>query len=226
MRDRPGRGAVPVRGLAGPRVTSRLRFLMACLTNNEVVLTGFSLAPDVLFDDLRGRTVALVGNARSLAGTASGPDIDSADLVIRINGAPIPAVRSHGTRTDWLAMSVPTEAATIAARSPRRILWMTPKRKRLPWSLARDPRFVLAPARWHADLAGRLGHRPTTGLMLIDLVARSDARTCTLFGFDFFASQSLSGRRTAKEVPHDFPAEAAFVAALAARDPRFITSRP
>jgi hypothetical protein len=41
------------------------------------------------------------------------------------------------------------------------------------------------------------------------------------YGFDFFASQSLTGGRTAAQVPHDFTAERAFAKALMARDSRF-----
>ena len=57
--------------------------------------------------------------------------------------------------------------------------------------------------------------------MMIDLLARSPAAKITLYGFDFFTSLSLSGSRTAAQVPHDFAAERAFVDALLARDPRF-----
>ena len=79
----------------------------------------------------------------------------------------------------------------------------------------------LAPAAWNARLAGEIGARPTTGLMAIDMVARSGAAGATLYGFDFFASLSLSGGRTARDVPHDFAAERAWVERLVARDPRF-----
>jgi hypothetical protein len=57
--------------------------------------------------------------------------------------------------------------------------------------------------------------------MVIDLLARSEAREVVLHGFDFFASLSLSGGRTARDVPHDFGAERAWVEALLARDARF-----
>jgi hypothetical protein len=57
--------------------------------------------------------------------------------------------------------------------------------------------------------------------MLIDLLARSEMAGARLHGFDFFASGSLSGRRTAKDVPHDFGEERAFVEELLGRDGRF-----
>ena len=56
--------------------------------------------------------------------------------------------------------------------------------------------------------------------MMIDLCLRSRLSRLDLFGFDFFASRSLSGRRTAEQVPHDFGSEARWVRALMDTDPR------
>ena len=200
---------------------NRVGFLWAKLAGNEAALMRLSASPETLLAELEGRSVALVGNARSLSERTEGAAIDGADLVIRLNAAPLPSPVSHGTRTDWMAVSVPVEAEVVAARRPRRVLWMTPKRKRLPWRIATRPGFALAPEEWNARLAGELGARPTTGLMAIDLLARSSARAVMLHGFDFFASLSLSGGRAAKDVPHDFPAERAWVERLVERDQRF-----
>ena len=200
---------------------TRVGFLWAKLRGDESALMRLSAAPEALMAELEGRRVALVGNARSLSERREGAAIDGADLVIRLNAAPLPSPASHGTRTDWMAVSVPVDDAVIGARGPRRVLWMTPKRKRLPWRIARRPGFALAPAGWNARLARELGARPTTGLMVIDLLARSGAQGVRLHGFDFFASLSLSGGRAAKDVPHDFGAEKAWVERLVERDGRF-----
>ena len=69
-------------------------------------------------------------------------------------------------------------------------------------------------------LRDRLGAPPTTGLMMIDLCAASGLSTLSLYGFDFFQSLSLTGSRTAEQVPHDFGAERRFVDELVARDAR------
>lgn len=193
-----------------------LGFYLARLRRSEAALQSYS-APL----DLAGRHVALVGNARSLAEGRFGADIDAADLVIRMNGAPMPGPHSHGTRTDWLAISTPQPRRVMNARAPARILWMTPKRKRLPYGIARRPGFYLHPAQEGAALAKALGSSATTGALLIDLLARSDVAKIDLYGFDFFQSLSLSGSRSAADVPHDFEAEKAWVAALLERDERF-----
>lgn len=200
---------------------NRLTFLIARTLKREAVLAGMGLALPAVLARLTGR-VALVGNARSLADRAYGPEIDRADLVIRINRAPMPSASSHGTRTDVLALAVGIDADSLRVLNPALTLWMSHKRKRLPWHVARRPGFALPPVDAFGRLKAQIGAPPTTGLLMIDLLARSPASHVTLYGFDFFSSQSLTGSRTAAQVPHDFVTERGFVEGLIARDPRFI----
>lgn len=199
---------------------TRFEFLLARTLRREAPLAALSIPQAELLAALAGRSVALVGNARALAESRHGAAIDDHDLVVRINRAPMPAPESHGTRTDWLALATALDAADRARLAPGRFLWMSPKRKRLDYATATSPGFYLHPLPDYARLAAGFGAPPTTGAMLIDLFARSGLSRLTLYGFDFFASLSLSGRRTAEQVPHDFSAEAAFVADLIARDSR------
>ncbi len=200
--------------------TTKLVFHFARLLRREAPLAALSVPRAALMDELRGKSVALVGNARSLAERDEGAEIDAADLVIRINRAPMPASRTHGTRTGWLALATSIDAADLDRVAPDRILWMSHKRKRLPWRVAVSPGFYLHPLADWARLHEEMGAPPTTGLMMIDLLAQSALGTLRLHGFDFFASQSLTGSRRADQVPHDFAAERAFVEALMVRDPR------
>lgn len=199
---------------------TRWGFLLARTLRNESALQRLSVPQAELLETLRGKSVALVGNARALAQGAQGPAIDAAQVVIRINRAPMPGPQSHGTRTDWLALAVRLGAADRARIGARRVLWMSPKRKRLDWRTATSPGFYLHPLKDYAALRDRLGAPPTTGAMMIDLIARSDMARLDLYGFDFFASLSLSGHRRAEQVPHDFSGESEWVAALAASDRR------
>lgn len=199
---------------------NRLGFYLARTLRQEKPLMALSAGRESLFAEAHGKSVALVGNARSLAEGSAGAAIDAADLVIRINRAPMSSARSHGTRTDWLALATSIGAADTARVRPARILWMSHKRKRLPWGVATSPRFYLHPLDEFQRLKQALGAPPTTGLMMIDLLAASGMASLALYGFDFFASLSLTGSRTADQVPHDFAAEAAFVADLMARDGR------
>ena len=201
---------------------TRAGFLLARTLRREGPLAAMSVPQARLTDALRGRRVALVGNARALADTQNGAAIDAADLVVRINRAPMPDAVSHGTRTDWLALATRLPAADRARLDPDRILWMSPKRKRLDFATATSAGFYLHPLARIAALARALGAPPTTGAMMIDLLMGSELAELRLFGFDFFASLSLSGRRAAADVPHDFAAERAMVTALAAADPRLV----
>ncbi|WP_207100522.1 glycosyltransferase family 29 protein [Paracoccus shandongensis] len=201
---------------------NRLSFHAARLLRDEAALQSLSVPQGDLLADLGGKRVALIGNARSLAEGRQGAAIDAADLVIRINRAPMPAPESHGTRTDWLALAVRLPDADRARLQPGRILWMSPKRKRLDWRTATSPGFYLHPLGDYRALKDRLAAPPTTGAMMIALLLRSRLTGLTLHGFDFFASASLSGRRTADQVPHDFGAEAAWVADLGRSDERLV----
>ncbi|PCD78175.1 glycosyltransferase family 29 protein [Pseudothioclava arenosa] len=203
-----------------PRTLSPLAFLIARTLRREAPLAALSVPQEALLADLAGKRVALVGNARALAETQHGAAIDGHDLVVRINRAPMPAAESHGRRTDWLALATSLPPAERARIGAGRYLWMSHKRKRLDYATATSPGFYLHPLADYAALKTRLGAQPTTGAMMIDLLARSDLTALSLYGFDFFASLSLSGSRSAEKVPHDFAAEAAMVEALKARDSR------
>lgn len=186
----------------------------------EDFLQSFSCTPTRLSETLAGKSVAIVGNARSLSARGFGGAIDQADIVIRMHAAPLVTPLSHGSKTDWLALAMPVPEKIICERSPERLLWMAKKRKRVRWRFARRNGFYLHPVSEWDRMRDELHAPPTTGVMLIDLVARSKADKIDLYGFDFFASLSLSGRRNADQVPHDFTAEKAFVETLMCRDKR------
>jgi len=197
------------------------RFNLARLFRSERKIAAMSCSRDELLGILQGKTVALVGNSRALAQTEFGEQIDHADVVIRINGAPMPSPKSHGSRTTWLALAISIDRPTEARIAADRILWMSHKRKRLPYRIAtRSGFFLFNLANW-AALKTNLGAPPSTGIMAISLLADSQASRIDLFGFDFFDTKSLSGRREAAQVPHDFAAEKDFVEALVTSDQRF-----
>lgn len=199
---------------------NRLRFLLARSLRDDSALATLSVPQAELLAAPAGRDIALVGNARALSTQRHGAAIDAAGLVVRINRAPMPAPESHGTRTDWLALAVRLHDTDRNRLRPGRILWMSPKRKRLDWRTATSPGFYLHPLADYQALAAELGAPPSTGIMAIKLLLRAGPSRLTLYGFDFFASKSLSGSRDAAQVPHDFAAEAKWVRARAAADPR------
>jgi hypothetical protein len=178
-----------------------------------------------IFELLRGKTVALVGNARSLLARNYGKAIDDCDVVVRCNAAPIPDTRSHGSRTTFIATSIELPEALMAERGASHVLWMSPPRNALPRWMLKHPGFFLYPAECHKALCAKVGDRPTTGLMVIDLLARSPSRSVALYGFDFFRSQSLSSDRAREKTPHHFGREEAYVLELIGTDSRFELNR-
>lgn len=202
-----------------------LQYLSAKWRGDETAFAAASITESELLHYVAGKQVALVGNARALAEQGYGAEIDSADVVIRINGAPMPSARSHGTRTDWLALAVRLSPAEFDRLGQPRLLWLSPKFKRISWNILRAPGFFRYPPARYQRLRDELGTGPTTGIMMIDLLATSRMAGLRLYGFDFFASLSLSGPRTKADVGHNFDGEATFVAELSANDPRIVHRR-
>lgn len=173
--------------------------------------------PDDFAAAMRGKTVAIVGNAVSLAASRQGPLIDACDIVIRLNRVPGAKPRSHGTRTTWLAISKLPSEQRLREVSPELLIWMTPKNRWRSWlpRLRGWKVFHYGDAEW-ASLCDRLGGaRPSTGLMIVDFIAGIGGfARLEIFGFDFFESGSLAGRAADAWVPHVYSKERQHVEAL------------
>lgn len=199
---------------------NHLAYLAAKISRSEQPFAQRSCQEQELFQELRGKRVALVGNARALTQSTHGAAIDSADVVVRINSAPRPSALSHGTRTDWLALAVRQSEEQLAALGNPRVLWMSPKLKRITWAAVRRPGFHRYDQMRYLSQRAQLGDGPTTGFMTIGLLADSPLAKLDLYGFDFFASLSLSSPKTRAEVGHNFEGEAELVHALCREDDR------
>jgi hypothetical protein len=197
----------------GGRMIGRLRRMFGITYRSPV-------DEKLLFALLDGKTVALVGNALSLSEKSCGHIIDACDVVIRCNRAPIPDTVSHGARTDFIATSTELDENIMAEKGASHILWMSPPRYALPNWIVRSQGFFLYPKERHQKLSREVV-RPTTGLMVIELLSASSCRSVLLFGFDFFKTASISNAQTKTVMPHDGTAEENFVRSLIVRDPRF-----
>ncbi|MEH7828601.1 glycosyltransferase family 29 protein [Gemmobacter denitrificans] len=70
---------------------NRLQYLFAKWRGDETAFAAASITEAELLHYVACKQVALVGNSRALAEQDYGAEIDSADVVIRINGAPMPS---------------------------------------------------------------------------------------------------------------------------------------
>jgi hypothetical protein len=164
------------------------------------------------------RSIAIVGNARSLAERSLGEEIDSCDVVIRMNAAPGHAPSSHGRKTSWLAISITVATERIRDIAPEMVFHMTPKKRwrSIPHMMSGLPVAFYEKQEW-LQLSKKLGGlRPSTGMMCIDLVTRHavSADDIRIYGFDFGKSGSLSDAIPKQHVPHDFVRENAYIRSL------------
>jgi hypothetical protein len=144
-----------------------------------------------LFD---GKTVALVGNAQSLFSSGLGQEIESADVVARMNFGFVRARSDQGDRTDALFF------ATKMSRSKARqlfgcdhFIWSSPKRNTIALGFLLNPQCIaFVPSEDAMQLEDRVHARPSTGLVALHLLLnRLGAAEVRLYGFDWKATKTF-----------------------------------
>lgn len=159
---------------------------------------------------VRGRSVALVGNAKSILASSYGEDIDAHDVVVRFNRGAVQHQQAQGIRTDVLGFSLAIEREFISEHFGQPLLvWLTPKdREKFAIyfeSLPGDMSFYPV-ERW-AKLSQALhGARPSSGMMMMDLICRLQPEAVNLFGFDFKKSRTFYLQEDHKG-PHNWARE-------------------
>lgn len=174
-----------------------------------------SLTEEELFRRLDGKSVALIGNARALLETRQGAAIDKHDIVIRINRAPGLGTEAAGSKLTWIA---------CADRTPHdvtpTVLWLGRKVRKIPYRLMVSGRLFIYDHVRRDGLSGVLSARASTGIMGIELLLRSPVKSIDLYGFDFYASRSLSGDHTKDSTPHNYTEEEKWVFGRLAHEAR------
>src|SRR5690606_27484134 len=114
-------------------------------TRRSSDLERFGVSLEDMNQHFQGKTVALVGNARSLSHRTFGSYIDSHDVVIRLNWAPMSSASSHGSRTDVVATSVVFPRTHFNRLGTAMLWWMTPKPMLLPRWMTNSPGYYRYP---------------------------------------------------------------------------------
>lgn len=161
-----------------------------------------------LFSRLDGKSVALVGNARALIETCQGSEIDAFDIVIRMNKAPGLGSAGSGSKIDWIATSGQTQHDVLPT-----VLWVGRRVRKVPYDLLVSGRLFVYSSVRRGALSETLTARASTGVMTVELLLRSPARSVDLFGFDFYESRSLSGEQTLETAPHAYGEERKWIMA-------------
>lgn len=161
-----------------------------------------------LNDTFSNKTVAVVGNADSLFKLNYGSEIDSHDIVIRINkGALIcfgdvkpETVTSHGKKTDvWV----------MAKQEIIRILPKHPKQAKLVIATCPESKpssNYLVCTDNVLSLQEKFGSPPSTGIRILDLLKDLPCKSIDVYGFDWKKTDTFYERNRKREV-HNYSAE-------------------
>ncbi|KZL13267.1 glycosyltransferase family 29 protein [Pseudovibrio sp. Ad26] len=187
------------------------------------LLRGF-VPKHELQNDIAGKRIAVVGNAKSLSNKEYGPEIDGHDIVIRLNRGAIPHVKSHGQKLSWVATSLDIPKSFVNGEQARRIIWTPAERGfSLPHWLARhrDVVYLMKSAELKRYQA-RTEKKPSTGFRLLGLLEELGGyKHINIYGFDFFASPTNTNHiePSKARADHDYDREHHEVQKWIARDP-------
>lgn len=153
----------------------------------------------ILKSQIKNKTVALVGNAQSLTESNHGAEIDSHDVVCRINRGPdLCGSDSHGNRTDILFFSMPEWVSTnkdvlenvlmIHTGHCHNPSFMNDQEKKMFKPTLHTDYFF--PREEFDSLKKQMGYTrhkswPSTGATSLHLCLRGLPKKLALYGFDF-----------------------------------------
>lgn len=145
---------------------------------------------------IKGKRVAIVGNASSIFDKQNGALIDSFDVVIRFNKGFIKNPESQGTKVDIHLLAVVLNDKEYNLLRPKfrinRSRFYNNPCKTIMW---KDRKRLC-----------QKEFQPSTGFMAIDLCLSSKAKEIVLFGFDFGKTQSFPNAPDYVHL-HDFKSE-------------------
>ena len=143
---------------------------------------------EAFFDFVKGRNIALFGNAKSVLRTEK--EIDSKyDIICRMN---MGFVKGHekliGMRTDVLFLSMPLRASVIREINPKFIIWCTPKHEKMTEFIKK--RALIYDITWWNKLYYVLKARPSTGMMALDILKTTESYSIHIYGYDHWKSET------------------------------------
>jgi hypothetical protein len=166
------------------------------------------------------KSVALIGNAMSLFDKDYGSEIDSHDVVVRLNKAAMlysnmDAEKSHGRRTDvWIFWNT----SEYRNHFPK---WPNVKKMHAGHQARFDANtkyadFVYPMIPNYERLRRKAGthNNPTTGLIAIDWIMYCNPKSLDIYGFDWKETPTFTDPKRVRDrvCPHDFVTEKAYVA--------------
>lgn len=144
---------------------------------------------------IKDKDVVLFGNAKSVLQVKK--EIDAKYQVIcRINlGFPEGKEEYLGSATDILFISMPIEEDQLIRLNPYFIIWCSPKHEKMT-PYIKQHALTYDIQSWQ-NLYDDIGARPSTGLMALDILRKTDFKSLTLYGFDNWTSETWYTNRIA-----------------------------
>ena len=124
---------------------------------------------------LKGKSVAIVGNAKSIFETKHGKDIDRHDVVIRFNKGFITAPEDQGTRTDILILACELNLDEKSSFKAKYYVNRSSKTTCGDYTISNE---------YRAGLKKIIGKQPSSGYMAINLCLECGCKV-HLYGFDW-----------------------------------------
>ena len=158
----------------------------------------YSKIKEVL-DFIKGKRVAIVGNAKSIFGQKN--DIDGFDVVIRFNKGFITNKQAQGSRTDILFLAC--ELNLDEKSSFKAVYYINRSSATKCGNLTLDDKERF-------ELKAKIGKQPSSGFMAIDICREAGAKSIDLFGFDFEKTPTFYNPE-GYETKHDYKTEESIV---------------
>ena len=154
---------------------------------------------------LTDKTVAVVGNALSLFSQSYGSEIDSHDVVIRMNRAAMlytkfDAELTHGTKTTAWCVWRYNEYEKVELTEPPFVAQMA-------WWLEPPKKTHVHVIENHKLLDQTKPYWPSTGLMVLEWLCRFNTQQVDVYGFDWKATPTFTHAECVNISAHDFEKE-------------------
>lgn len=134
-------------------------------------------------DYIKGKSVAIVGNAKSLFDHKYGSEIDKHDIVIRFNKGFPNDKESQGKKTSILMLACELSKPDIQYYNSKYVIRRS--------NSYENPADFTVSNKDRRLLAEKLGSQPSTGFMAIDICLEAHAKSIQLYGFDFEATPTF-----------------------------------
>lgn len=159
------------------------------------------------------KSVAIIGNAMYLFEKDYGNEIDSHDVVVRLNKAAMlytkmDAEKSHGKKTDvWMFWNA-SEYKSHFNKTNAKKMHMGHQGRNTPNLSTVD---CVYPMELYKILRTKSGkfNNPTTGLMALDYISSCNPKSITVYGYDWKETPTFTDpeRKMDPRCPHDYPTE-------------------